>query len=91
MLIPEIYEDDIQKAREVLLDTIFNDPKVLNQATPFVHVCEHADSSVNIKVRAEVKTEDYWEIYFTKMEQVKVAFDNNQITIPFPQRDIHQK
>lgn len=85
------YDDDIQKARQVLLDSIFTDPKVLNQATPFVNVCEHADSSVNIKVRAEVKTEDYWEIYFTKMEQVKVAFDKNQITIPFPQRDIHQK
>ena len=85
------YDDDISKAKQIIIDTIFTDPKVLNQSTPFVNVAEHADSSINIKVRAEVKTADYWDVYFAKMEEIKLEFDKNNISIPYPQRDIHQK
>ncbi len=83
------YEDDIDKAREVIKETIFTDERVLDRDTPFIHIAELADSSVNFKVRAQVKGEDYWDVYFDMTEKVKKAFDKAGISIPYPQNDIH--
>ena len=52
-------------------------------------VVELADSSVNFQVRAWVKTSDYWGVYFDMIETVKKQFDAGNISIPFPQRDVH--
>ncbi len=83
------YEDNIDKARDVIRETIFTDDRVLDKDTPFIHIAELADSSVNFKVRAQVKGEDYWDVYFEMTEKVKKAFDKEGITIPFPQNDVH--
>jgi small conductance mechanosensitive channel len=83
------YSDDIDKARTVIKDTIFSDDRIIDRQEPFINLAELADSSVNFKVRARVKTEDYWTVYFEKTEAVKKAFDQQGISIPFPQRDIH--
>ena len=83
------YEDDIDKAREVIKETIFSDPRVLDKDEPFIHISELGDSSVNFKVRAQVKGEDYWDMLFDMTEQVKKAFDKAGISIPFPQSDVH--
>jgi small conductance mechanosensitive channel len=84
------YNDDIDKARKVIMDEIGKLPQVLNEpAEPFVGVSELADSSVNFAVRVWVKGADYWDVFFALNENVKKAFDANKISIPFPQTDVH--
>jgi small conductance mechanosensitive channel len=83
------YEDDIDKAKEIIQKTIFTDDRILNKENPFINLSELADSSVNFKVRAEVEQDNYWSVFFEMTENVKKAFDKEGITIPFPQRDVH--
>ena len=83
------YDADITKAKSVVLDVLTNHEKVLNNPAPFVGVIELGDSSVNLAVRPYCKVADYWDVFFDINEQMKVALDNNSITIPFPQRDVH--
>lgn len=83
------YGDDIKKAKEVIEKVLTSDERVLDDPAPFVAVKELADSSVNFVVRPWVKPADYWDIYFGMTEKIKLALDANDITIPFPQRDVH--
>ncbi len=83
------YSDNIDHARQIILDEIFTDPRVLNSHDPFIYISSLGESSVNIKVRAEVKQEDYWPLFFTMNERIKLRFDQQGIQIPFPQREIH--
>jgi len=83
------YDDDIKKAKEVLMEIVSSHDKTLSDPEPLVAVSELADSSVNFTVRAWSKTEDYWVVYFDCLEQVKLAFDELEISIPYPQMDIH--
>lgn len=84
------YNDDIDKAKAVLNRIIAANDMVLNDPdAPFVAVSELADSSVNFSVRVWTKTENYWNVYFYMQETVKKEFDKENISIPFPQRDIH--
>ena len=52
-------------------------------------VGELADSSVNFNVRPWVNSGDYWPVHFDLNEKIKLAFDDNGISIPFPQMDLH--
>ncbi len=83
------YGDNIEKAKGIILGILNENEKILKDLEPMVAVSELGDNSVNIQVRAWVKTEDYWDVYFYLLESVKVAFDNNGITIPYPQLDVH--
>ena len=83
------YEDDIKKAKEVMLGVLKEHPKVLDTPEPFVGVLELADSSVNYAVRPWCKAADYWDVYFDITERVKIELEANGLTIPFPQRDVH--
>ncbi len=83
------YEDDIDKARNVILHIIHQDHRVLKEPASLVAVSELADSSVNFVVRAWTLTKDYSSVYFDTLETVKKRFDLEGISIPFPQRDIH--
>jgi small conductance mechanosensitive channel len=83
------YEDDIKKAKEVMLTVLKEHPKVLDTPEPFVGVKELADSSVNYVVRPWCKAADYLDVYFDVTENVKYALEENGLTIPFPQRDVH--
>ncbi|TPH14535.1 mechanosensitive ion channel family protein [Litorilituus lipolyticus] len=83
------YEDDIAKAKDILRSLIEADERVLKDQAVDIWVGEHGDSSVNIFVRPWTKSEDYWGVYFDMMEKVKIAFDKEGISIPFPQRDVH--
>ncbi|MFQ5771436.1 MAG: mechanosensitive ion channel family protein [bacterium] len=83
------YNDDINKARDVLNRLIESDERIEKDPAPLVAVSELADSSVNFVVRVWCNAPDYWGIYFDMQEKVKLAFDEYQISIPFPQRDIH--
>jgi small conductance mechanosensitive channel len=83
------YGDDIKKAKEVMYAVIAADERTLADPEPLVAVKELGDSSVNFTVRAWVKSEDYWATYFALIENIKLALDENGITIPFPQLDVH--
>ncbi|MDQ8182677.1 mechanosensitive ion channel domain-containing protein [Pelagicoccus sp. SDUM812005] len=83
------YGDDIRKVKKVLEEIIAAEPRVLAEPKPFVGVAEMADSSVNFAFRPWVKVEDYWDLFFQFNEQIKIRFDEEDITIPFPQRDVH--
>ena len=83
------YDDDIKKAKSILEKTVQADQRVLSDPSPTIAVSELADSSVNFVVRPWVKTPDYWDVMFALTENVKLAFDENGISIPYPQMDVH--
>ena len=83
------YDADIVKAKTILMDVMTKHDKVIADPAPFVGVAEMADSSVNLAVRPHCNPEHYWDVFFDVNEQMKIALDQNNITIPFPQRDVH--
>jgi len=83
------YGDDVDKAREVLLNLIKADSRIKNDPEPFIAVSELADSSVNFAVRVWVDAGDYWGVYFQMNEQVYKTFDKEGLNIPYPQMDVH--
>ncbi|MGG5460244.1 mechanosensitive ion channel family protein [Clostridium sp. B9] len=83
------YDDDIIKVKNVLWDVINKNELILKNPEPFVGISEHGASSVNFAVRVWCKKEDYWTIYFDLLEQVKLRFDDEKISIPYPQMDVH--
>ena len=83
------YEDDIDKAQQVLEEILSNHPLVLHDPESKVRLHELADSSVNFICRPWVKTDDYWTVYWEVTRNVKERFDAEGISIPFPQRDVH--
>lgn len=83
------YSDDIDKARSVILEVLSNDSRILKTPAPDVLVGTLADSSVNFNVRPWVNASDYWGVYFDTTENIKKKFDENNISIPFPQTDVH--
>jgi small conductance mechanosensitive channel len=83
------YDDDIDKARQIMQDVMAEDDRILKDPAPQIAVVELADSSVNFVVRPWAKASDYWGVYMTTTENIKKAFDANGISIPYPQRDVH--
>lgn len=83
------YDDDIKKAKDVLTNILENDDRIIQNKGLTVAVSELADSSVNFVVRAWVNTPDYWGVKFDLTEQVKLRFDKEGISIPYPQQDVH--
>lgn len=83
------YEDDIDKARQIIADVLSKDERILKDPAPQISVVELADSSVNFVVRPWAKASDYWSVYMASTESIKKAFDAYGINIPYPQRDIH--
>ncbi len=85
------YEDDLKKAKQVIETVLAGDERVLEEPSPTVAVVELGDSSVNFVVRPWVRSEEYWNAYFDITAKIKLSLDQNDITIPYPQRDIHMK
>ena len=83
------YDDDIDKANEILVDIINSHPKVLKEPEPTIRMHALADSSVNFIARPWARTADYWDVYWDVTRAVKQRFDAAGIGIPFPQRDVH--
>jgi len=83
------YEADIDKAQKVLEEIMTGHELVLKDPEPAVHLHELADSSVNFLCRPWVKTADYWTVFWDITREVKLRFDEEGISIPFPQRDVH--
>ena len=89
MVIGVGYDDDLKKVRAVLEEILNKDERILAEPAPTIGLLELGDSSVNFAVRPWVKTADYWQVLFDVQEEIKLRFDDEGISIPFPQRDLH--
>jgi small conductance mechanosensitive channel len=83
------YTDDIPKAEKILEDILAGNGRVLDEPASTVRLHTLGESSVDFVVRPWVKTEDYWEVYWDVTRAVKMRFDEEGVSIPFPQRDVH--
>ncbi len=83
------YDDDLKKAKSLIEKVLNEDDRILKDPAPVVAVSELADSSVNFIVRPWVNSADYWQVYWDTHEKIKLTFDENGISIPFPQMDVH--
>ncbi|MPS31376.1 mechanosensitive ion channel [Salinivibrio sp. VYel9] len=83
------YKDDLLKAEAVLTEIVQSHPAVLRTPEPMIKVHVLNTSSVDFIVRPWVKTDDYWDVYWDVTKTVKLRFDEEGISIPFPQQDVH--
>lgn len=83
------YDDDLRKGKQVLTDLIMADERILKDPEPQIVISNLGDSAVDITTRSWVKAEDYWGVYFDLMENGKLALDENGLSIPYPQTDVH--
>jgi small conductance mechanosensitive channel len=83
------YSDDIPQTEAILKSIVEAHDKVLADPEPMIKLHELGDSSVNFVVRPWVETDDYWDVYWDITREVKMRFDAEGVSIPFPQRDVH--
>ncbi len=83
------YDDDIKKARDLLQQIIDSDDRILKDPEPIIAVDQLGESSVDIIVRPWVISSDYGVVRWALLEKIKTTFDENGVTIPYPQRDVH--
>lgn len=83
------YNEDIRHVKKVLQEILDNEPRILPEPKPTIGLMEMGDSSINFAFRPWVKVEDYWDLFFELQERIKIRFDEEKISIPFPQRDVH--
>jgi small conductance mechanosensitive channel len=83
------YDDDITKAKKVLADIVSKDERIRTEPEPQIVVGNLGESSVDIFCRVWVESANYWPVFFDMQETVKLTFDTENISIPYPQRDVH--
>lgn len=83
------YGDDAERAKSLISGILNAHPEVLQDPAPTVRIGKLADSAVEIYVRVWTTHAHYWELYYDLHEQIKAAFDENGVSIPFPQMDVH--
>ena len=83
------YGDDYDKAKSVIEELLAADKRVLKDPEPFIALNALNCSSVDLVVRAWVKSADYWGVFFDMNEQVYKTFSKHGLNIPFPQMDVH--
>lgn len=83
------YDADIKKARSVIENVLIKDDSIIKNGKIIVFVDDLADSAVVLGVRAWVKNEEYWETRWRMLEEIKLALDENEIEIPYPQMTVH--
>lgn len=85
------YADDFEKAKEIILDIASKHELILDDPAPSARVSEHSASRLSIGAKFWCNNGDYWTVKFDMLERVKIAFDEQGITIPYEQLDIHVK
>ena len=84
------YERGIKKVKEILLGIANSHPKVITEpAVPMARLANHGDNALEFAFRSWCKAEDYWDVKFDMLESIKSEFDKNNISIPYPQLDVH--
>ncbi len=85
------YDSDMQQVKELLRKVVEQHELVFEEPEPFIRMWEHGDNALIFFVRVWCNTDDYWTIYYDVVEEVKEAFDQAGINIPYPQMDVHLK
>ena len=85
------YKNDIGKAKEILAAVCEACPQIIREPEPLIGVANHGDSAIIIDVKAWCETDDYWDVKYFLEENVKIAFDEHDIEIPYPQMDVFIK
>ncbi|CCY08108.1 MAG: mechanosensitive ion channel protein MscS [Coprobacillus sp. 28_7] len=85
------YQADVNKAKGILNDICANHPLIIKDVKPFIRISNHNTSSIDICLKVWTKNEDYWDVYFDMLEEVKKRFDEENIEIPYNQLDVHIK
>lgn len=83
------YDDNASLARELILKTASKHELVISEPEPFARVTAHSASSIDITMRVWTLAGDYWTVYFDLLEQVREQFNENGISIPYNQLDVH--
>jgi small-conductance mechanosensitive channel len=83
------YDDDLKRARQILLDIARSNPLVLDEPAPFVQVDSLGESSINLKLFAQAKNADFGDAKSQVTESVRTEIIGNGLNIPYPQRDLH--
>jgi small conductance mechanosensitive channel len=83
------YADDLDKVKRVINEVLADEMRLLEEPEPTIGLLSLGDSSVDFAVRPWVKSSDYWAVFFDLQEAMKKRFDEEGISIPFPQRDVH--
>jgi small conductance mechanosensitive channel len=83
------YDDNVERAKEIIQSVMDGDERILEDPAPVIMMLELADSSVNIAVRPWAASSDYWAVRGDLLEGVKKALEDNGLSIPYPQRDVH--
>ena len=79
----------LYSVKKIIMEVISKNELILQEENNFVRLSKHADSALVFAVKAWTKTENYWDVYFDLMEDIKKVLDKNKIEIPFPQMDVH--
>ena len=85
------YDNDIAKAKSILKEVCDSNPMIFTEPKPLIGVANHGDSAVMLDVKVWCKTDDYWDVKYYLEENVKLAFDDNGIEIPYNKLDVHLK
>lgn len=83
------YEADFDNVREVLLRVLQNNEKVLPDPPPITVISDYSDSAIKISAKAWVKNSDFWDANYALMEEIKLAFAENEISFPYNHLDVH--
>ena len=83
------YDEDFERAKDVIMKVMEKNPYILKKPAPFVNIKEHGDSAIIILARYWANNEHFWDAHWMMMEDVKHAFEKNNISIPYPQLDVH--
>lgn len=83
------YNDDIDKAKEIIKEVVFADERIIDRDKPYIYVDSLGENGINLRARALVNNDDFWDVYLTKQEEVRKAFTAAGISVPFPKRDVH--
>ncbi|KAA1242562.1 mechanosensitive ion channel family protein [Aquimarina sp. RZ0] len=82
------YTSNIKEAKDILLDLINNQEKVLKDPAPEIYVSDLGDSAVTLSLRYWATNEDFWAVHFYTIEEAKKRLEDKGVSIPFPQREI---
>lgn len=85
------YDDDPEVAKAAILEVVGAHPKALFTPAPFARVSSYNDSSVSVTLRVWCATEDYWDLYFDLLEQVRAAFDAKGVQLTYNHLNVHLK
>ena len=85
------YDCDFEKAKALIKECMDKNELILQDPAPLINIKQHADNAIIILARYYAKSEDFWSAHWYMMEAVKKTFDENGISIPYPQIDVHIK